>query len=135
MPAALHVLTRAAHVLCRYDPSAEAARPQWGDDSETPPPMPQPSPKASRSPSPRRSSTAGDDGGRRRIQSTYAQTWSFSSEGLLMYPLAKILCPPLRTLGVTPNMITIFNIFVGMGSGYALRALPSPPGRTSLLPG
>ena len=73
-------------------------------------------------------------GGRRRIKSTYAQTWSFSSEGLLMYPLAKILCPPLRTLGVTPNMITIFNIFVGMGSGYALRALPKPA-RASLLPG
>ena len=50
-----------------------------------------------------------------------------------MYPLAKILCPPLRTLGVTPNMITIFNIFIGMGSGYALRALPHA--RASLLPG
>ena len=37
-----------------------------------------------------------------------------------MYPLSKVLCPPLRKLGVTPNQITLFNILVGLGSGYGV---------------
>ena len=37
-----------------------------------------------------------------------------------MYPIGRILVPPLRSLGVTPNMLTIFNIFVGATSAYAM---------------
>jgi hypothetical protein len=49
-----------------------------------------------------------------------AQTFWFSTEGNLMYPISKVLCPPLRFLGITPNQITLFNIFIGLGSGYCL---------------
>lgn len=56
----------------------------------------------------------------REIKDTYAETWAFSSEGCFMYPVGKVLVPPLRSLGVTPNMLTIFNIFVGASAAYAM---------------
>ena len=56
----------------------------------------------------------------REIKDTYAETWAISSEGLFMYPIGKMLVPPLRSLGVTPNMLTIFNIFVGATAAYAM---------------
>lgn len=46
----------------------------------------------------------------------------FSSEGRIMYPLCKAICPLLHPLGITPNMITISNVFVGLANGYAICA-------------
>lgn len=37
-----------------------------------------------------------------------------------MYPLAKVLIVPLRSMGVTPNMITIFNVLLGFFTSYLL---------------
>ena len=54
------------------------------------------------------------------IKTRSAQTWWWSSEGVLMYPLAGYLIVPLRAIGITPNMITIFNIGVGAGASYFL---------------
>lgn len=50
----------------------------------------------------------------REIKSTYAQTWWFSSEGMIMYPLGRLLVPPLRYIGITPNGLTLFNVLVGL---------------------
>jgi phosphatidylglycerophosphate synthase len=55
------------------------------------------------------------------IRTTYAQTWTFSSEGFFMYPLARLLIVPLHALHITPNMITVTNVLlVGTTCSYAL---------------
>lgn len=36
-----------------------------------------------------------------------------------MYPLARALVPSLHALGTTPNMLTLFNIFVGASAAYS----------------
>lgn len=49
----------------------------------------------------------------REIAHVGAKTWWYSSEGVLVYPMADKLVGPLRDLGITPNFITIANIPVG----------------------
>jgi len=61
------------------------------------------------------------------IKDTYAETWWFSSEGTMMYPVGKMLIVPLRALGVTPNMITIANIFVGAATVWQMANLNMLP--------
>lgn len=58
--------------------------------------------------------------GKTEIRDTYAETWSFSSEGVISYPLGKKLCVVLRAFGVTPNMITLFNVLNGAGAARAM---------------
>jgi len=44
----------------------------------------------------------------------------WSSEGIICYPVARILIAPLHKLGVTPNMITVSNIFFSAYGAYLL---------------
>jgi len=80
--------------------------------------VPRSSPSTSPNASRKAPSSSTDEGW--RINTGNAQTFKYSSEGCFMYPIAQKVNPPLRRLGVTPNQITLFNVLVGLGNGYAL---------------
>ena len=44
----------------------------------------------------------------------------FSSEGMIMYPIAKVLCPLLYPRGITPNQITLFNVLVSLANAWTI---------------
>ena len=37
-----------------------------------------------------------------------------------MYPIAKVLCPLLYPLGITPNQITLFNVLVSLANAWTI---------------
>lgn len=47
-------------------------------------------------------------------------TWSFASEYVFMYPMAELIVGPLRSIGLTPNAISVIGLFNSLYVSYLL---------------